>query len=167
MNLSNSAGVRKAVDINRMRRTVGAALLTAGLVAGLAAPGHANADEPVTPQPVLAKHASDLGEIIVDAEGMTVYAFQGDTPASSGCGEDCLQKWPAVLAPDPLPAQVAGVEGVLGVYLRPDGTRQLTLNSHPLYTFVQDKAAGQHNGVGKQLSNSKWGVMQSDGLPRY
>lgn len=165
MNLSNSAGVRRAVDINRMRRTVGAALLSAGMVAGLAAPGYANADEPVTP--VLAKQASDLGEIVVDAEGMTVYAFQGDTPASSGCGEDCLQKWPAVLAPDPLPAQVPGVEGALGVYLRPDGTRQLTLNSHPLYTFVQDKAAGQHNGVGKQLSNSKWGVMQSDGLPRY
>lgn len=165
MNLSNSAGVRKAVDINRMRRTVGAALFSAGMVAGLAAPGCANADEAVTP--VLAEQASDLGEIVVDAEGITVYAFQGDTPASSGCGEDCLQKWPAVLAPDPLPAQVPGVEGVLGVYLRPDGTRQLTLNSHPLYTFVQDKAAGQHNGVGKQLNNSKWGVMQSDGLPRY
>ncbi|QRY52703.1 COG4315 family predicted lipoprotein [Mycolicibacterium septicum] len=150
-----------------MRRTVGAALFSAGIVGGLAAPGYANADEPVAPQPVLAKEASDLGEIVVDAQGMTVYAFQGDTPASSGCGEGCLQKWPAVLAPDPLPAQVPGVEGVLGVYLRPDGTRQLTLNSRPLYTFVQDKAAGQHNGVGKQLSNSKWGVMQSDGLPRY
>lgn len=165
MNLLSSGGVRKPVDINRMRRTVGAALFSAGMVVGLAAPGYANADEPVTP--LRAEQASDLGEIVVDAKGMTVYAFQGDTPASSGCGEGCLQKWPAVRAPDPLPAQVAGVEGVLGVYLRPDGTRQLTLNSHPLYTFVQDKTAGQHNGVGKQLGDSKWGVMQSDGLPRY
>ncbi|WP_441960659.1 COG4315 family predicted lipoprotein [Mycolicibacterium houstonense] len=150
-----------------MRRTVGAALFSAGVVAGLAAPGYANADEPVTPGPILAKQASDLGEIIVDARGMTVYAFQGDTPASSGCVEGCLQKWPVVLAPDPLPTHVAGVDGVLGVYLRPDGTRQLTLNSHPLYTFVQDKAVGQHNGVGKELGNSKWGIVQSDGLPRY
>lgn len=163
MNLWSSTGVRKPVDINRMRRTVGAALFSAGMVVGL--PGYANADEPVTP--VLAERTSDLGEIVVDAQGMTVYAFQGDTPASSGCSEGCLQKWPAVLAPDPLPAQVAGVEGVLGVYLRPDGTRQLTLNSHPLYTFVQDKAVGQHNGVGKQLGDSSWGVMQSDGRPRY
>ncbi|MCV7360105.1 COG4315 family predicted lipoprotein [Mycolicibacterium neworleansense] len=150
------------MGINRIRRTVGAALFSAGVVIGLAAPGTANAEEPV-----LTRQASDLGEIVVDAEGMTVYAFQGDTPASSGCGEGCLQKWPAVLAPDPLPAQASGIDGVLGVYLRPDGTRQLTLNSHPLYTFVQDTAAGQHNGVGKQLGNSKWGVMQSDGLPRY
>lgn len=164
MNLRNPGGVRKAVDINRMRRTVGAALFSAGAVVGLVAPGYANA-EPATP--VLAEQASELGGIVVDAEGMTVYAFQGDTPAGSGCGEGCLQKWPAVVAPDPLPAQVAGIDGVLGVYLRPDGTRQLTLNSHPLYTFVQDKAVGQHNGVGKQLGNAKWGVMQSDGLPRY
>lgn len=163
----SSLGVRKPVDINRMRKTVGAALFSAGVVAGLAAPGYANADAPAGPGPVLAQQASDLGDIVVDAEGMTVYAFQGDTPASSGCGAGCLQKWPAVLAPDPLPAQVAGVDGVLGVYLRPDGTRQLTLNAHPLYTFAQDKTVGQHNGVGKELGNSKWGVVQSDGLPRY
>ncbi|MGW4098566.1 COG4315 family predicted lipoprotein [Mycobacterium sp. NPDC004974] len=150
-----------------MRRTVGAGLFSAGMVAGLIAPGYAHAEEPVTPAPITAKQTSDLGEIVIDAEGMTVYAFQGDTPASSGCDEDCLQKWPAVIAPDPLPAQATGVDGVLGVYLRPDGTRQLTLNARPLYTFVQDKTAGQHNGVGKQLGDSKWGVVQSDGFPRY
>jgi predicted lipoprotein with Yx(FWY)xxD motif len=167
MNFLSSLGVRKPVDINRMRKTVGAGLFFAGMVVGLGTAGYAHAEEPVTPAPVTATQTSDLGELIVDAQGMTVYAFEGDTPASSGCGEGCLQKWPAVLAPDPLPAQAAGVDGVLGVYLRPDGTRQLTLNSHPLYTFVQDTTVGQHNGVGKQLNNSKWGVMQSDGVPRY
>lgn len=167
MNLLSSVGVRKPVDITRMRRTVGATLFSAGVVVGFAAPVHANADEPAGPEPILAKQVSDLGEIVVDARGMTVYAFQGDTLATSGCGERCLQKWPAVAAPDPLPAQVAGVDGVLGVYLRPDGTRQLTLNSRPLYTFIQDQTVGQHEGVGKELANSKWGIVQSDGLPRY
>lgn len=97
---------------------------------------------------------------------MTVYAFQGDTAAGSGCADSCLKNWPAVLAPDPLTAHADDVDGELGVYLRPDGTRQLTLNAHPLYTFVHDTIVGQHNGVGKQLGNSNWGVMQPDGLPR-
>ncbi|MDH6196010.1 putative lipoprotein with Yx(FWY)xxD motif [Mycobacterium frederiksbergense] len=150
-----------------MSRTVGAAMVSAAVAVGVVPMGFANADTPAAPEPIIATQKSDLGEVVVDAEGMTVYAFEGDTTSGSGCNDGCLQKWPVVVAPDPLPAQAAGVDGVLGVYLRPDGTRQLTLNSHPLYTFVNDTMAGQHNGVGKQLGDSRWGVMQSDGLPRY
>jgi predicted lipoprotein with Yx(FWY)xxD motif len=50
------------------------------------------------------------------------------------------------------------VTGQLGVITREDGTSQLTVAGHPLYTFAGDTAPGQTNGQGKTLDGGLWTV---------
>src|SRR5688572_4683943 len=39
---------------------------------------------------------TDLGSILVDAEGFTLYIFTNDTGGTSSCNEGCIENWPAV-----------------------------------------------------------------------
>ena len=54
---------------------------------------------------------SDLGEIVVDGEGMTVYMFDNDTQGgdASTCEGQCAANWPAVTTDSDEPV----VEGVV------------------------------------------------------
>ena len=104
---------------------------------------------------------TDLGEIVVDSEGMTVYMFDSDTQGgdSSTCevGE-CATNWPAVTTDAEPTAE--GIEGELGTIEGVDGETQVTLNGWPLYYFAGDSAAGDTNGQGV---NGVWWVLTPAG----
>lgn len=104
---------------------------------------------------------SDLGEIVVDGEGMTVYMFDSDTQGgdASTCEGDCAANWPAVTADTDEPV-VEGVTGEIGTITGVDGETQVTLNGWPLYTFAGDSAAGDVNGQGV---NDVWWVLTPAG----
>ena len=104
---------------------------------------------------------SDLGEIVVDGEGMTVYMFDNDTQGgdASTCEGECAANWPAVTTDSDDPA-VDGVTGEVGTITGVDGETQVTLNGWPLYYFAGDSAAGDVNGQGV---NGVWWVLTSDG----
>ncbi|MFJ2556202.1 MULTISPECIES: SCO0930 family lipoprotein [unclassified Streptomyces] len=90
-----------------------------------------------------------LGDVVVDAKGMTVYRFTKDTawPMKTACTGACLDKWPVVA-----PVSKNDVDGVTTkgfvTFDRPDGIKQQTLNCSPIYTFVGDKKPGDTNGQG-------------------
>jgi len=87
-----------------------------------------------------------LGAILTDAKGMTVYLFTKDTTESqSVCTDKCATNWPPVPATDSMTLP-AGVPGELTSFDRADGTKQAAYNGIPLYTFANDKAAGDVNG---------------------
>jgi predicted lipoprotein with Yx(FWY)xxD motif len=104
---------------------------------------------------------SDLGPIVVDSAGMTVYMFDKDTQGSgaSSCSGQCLVAWPPVVASSATP-QVEGVTGQVGTITRDDGTVQATLDGWPLYYWKDDKAAGDTTGQGVQ---GVWWVLTPDG----
>jgi predicted lipoprotein with Yx(FWY)xxD motif len=104
---------------------------------------------------------SDLGEIVVDGEGMTVYMFDNDTQGgdASTCEGECAANWPAVTTDSDDPA-VDGVTGEVGTITGVDGETQVTLNGWPLYYFAGDSAAGDVNGQGV---NGVWWVLTPDG----
>ena len=102
---------------------------------------------------------SDLGAILTDAAGMTIYFFANDTEGTSNCEGDCLANWPPVEAEDS-PAAGEGVTAELGTIERSDGTRQLTVNGFPAYYFAADAAAGDINGQG---IGGVWWVFGADG----
>lgn len=110
---------------------------------------------------VLATADSEFGEIVVDAEGRTVYVFDRDTAGSgsSACTGQCLENWPAVTADEDAPT-VDGVSGEVGTIERDDGTTQVTLEGLPLYTYVGDTGAGDVSGQGVQ---DVWWVVGPDG----
>jgi len=153
-----------------MRRT---SILTTVLAAGVVVlsgcgsddDGNAGADGGSAAAPegdaVLATAESDLGTIVVDAEGMTVYMFDKDTQGSgeSSCTGGCLEAWPPVIADSDSPA-VDGVTGDVATITRDDGTVQVTLDGWPLYYWQNDKAAGDVTGQGVQ---DVWWVLAPDG----
>ncbi len=90
----------------------------------------------------------ELGQLLTDSEGMTLYMFTRDETYVSNCYEACADNWPPLLVPDGAPAGEEGLLGLLGVTVRTDGTRQVTYNGMPLYYWVGDSEPGDTNGQG-------------------
>ena len=101
---------------------------------------------------------SPLGAVVVDAGGKTLYAFTPDTATTSACTGGCATAWPPLVASGKPTGD--GVTGALTVIDRGDGTTQVVLAGHPLYTFAGDKAPGDTSGQG---SGGKWFVLSADG----
>lgn len=106
--------------------------------------------------------STDLGDILVDAEGMTLYMFDPDAQGESTCYDDCATAWPP-LTVDAAPTAGEGADdSKLGTVERTDGTLQVTYNSWPLYYWAQDAAPGDTTG---QAVNNVWWVLDADGEP--
>jgi predicted lipoprotein with Yx(FWY)xxD motif len=94
---------------------------------------------------------AQLGNVLVDSRGMTLYTFKSDAPGGkSTCTGQCAVNWPPLLvAPGAQPSAGTGVTASkLGTITRPDGATQVTYNNMPLYFFFKDKAPGDVNGQG-------------------
>jgi predicted lipoprotein with Yx(FWY)xxD motif len=102
--------------------------------------------------------SSDLGEILTDSEGRTLYLFNPDAQGDSTCYDDCAEAWPAFTE------EGSAGEGVdaslLGTTTRTDGAVQVTYNGWPLYYFSGDAAPGDTNG---QALNDVWWVVDATG----
>jgi LPXTG-motif cell wall-anchored protein len=93
---------------------------------------------------------AQLGNILVDNKGMTLYQYTKDTPGVSTCTGGCLAAWPALTVPaGTTPVAGPGVTAKLGTITRADdGALQVTANDMPLYYWAKDKAAGDVTGQG-------------------
>ncbi|MCZ4607103.1 SCO0930 family lipoprotein [Streptomyces sp. Lzd4kr] len=92
---------------------------------------------------------AELGELLTDSDGMTLYRFDKDVadPAKSNCDGDCATKWPPVPAND-AKAGVGIDKNLLGSVTRTDGSKQLTIDGWPAYRYAKDTKAGDVNGQG-------------------
>jgi predicted lipoprotein with Yx(FWY)xxD motif len=91
--------------------------------------------------------------VLTNAKGLTLYSFAPDSPAASKCYGSCAAYWPPVIAP----AKTGpGVPGKLGTIKRSDGSKQVTYNGHPLYTYIADGGRGQAKGNNLNLNGGIW-----------
>lgn len=147
---------------------IGVALLTAACgttSTATGSPGAAassGASSPASSAAVLKVAASTFGQILVTGTGRTIYMFAADKNGQSSCTSTCLQYWPIVSAPASI-ASPAGVTATLGVLNRSDGSKQLTVNGMPVYTYAGDTTAGATSGQGKNLSGGLWWVLSPGG----
>jgi predicted lipoprotein with Yx(FWY)xxD motif len=105
-----------------------------------------------------------LGKILVNSAGRTLYLFKKDAHGKSACSGECAKFWPP-LRTSGRPTAGSGVSASkLGTIKRSDGTRQVTYNGHPLYTFQQDTAPGQTHGQGLTAFGASWFVLSPAGI---
>ncbi len=97
----------------------------------------------------VATATNPLGTIVVNGKGMTAYVFDNDKAGAttSACSGACAATWPAITSSTATPT-VDGVTGKVGTISATGGGFQVTINGMPVYTFANDKAAGDTNGEG-------------------
>jgi predicted lipoprotein with Yx(FWY)xxD motif len=107
------------------------------------------------------RQASDLGPVVTDAKGMTLYRFDKDTakPPKSNCSGACATTWPPVPA-DGAKAPAGIAKSDLGSVTRADGVKQLTVGGWPAYRYAKDTKAGDTKGQGV---GGTWSALAADG----
>jgi predicted lipoprotein with Yx(FWY)xxD motif len=142
-----------------------AALAVPLAVAGCGSDGSAPASAATTHRALSVK-STDLGRILVDSKGNTLYAFGHDLKNKSRCSGPCASNWPPALTKAKKPKVGAGVSSAkLRVIKRSDGGRQLSYAGHPLYRFSLDNGPGDTNGQGLNAFGGTWHVVSPAGKP--
>ena len=96
------------------------------------------------------RQVSGIGPTLTNSAGRTLYMSDQEKNGKLICtSSECNTIWtPLTLASGQQPSGPAQVSSKLATVTRPDGSKQVTLNGAPLYTFSFDHAAGQVNGNG-------------------
>ena len=97
----------------------------------------------------------ELGRILVDARGHTLYLFAKDKNGKSACIGKCAAFWPPLLTSGKTLATAGAKTSLLGTTKRADGRLQVTYNHHPLYTSPRT-CEGQTNGEEDRAFGAKW-----------
>ena len=102
--------------------------------------------------------SSTLGNILVDGDGRTLYAFTKDKGDQSVCSGDCATSWPALTGPA---TAGTGVQAsLLSTSMQANGKSQVTYGGKPLYYFAGDAKPGDTNG---QDVGNVWFALTADG----
>ena len=134
---------------------VGAAALVIGIAIAIVATGcggggnggsSPSASGSTAAATVSTKQIGDSGNVLVDSDGMALYANDQETGGMALCDGACLSFWTPLTTSGDAPKGMS-LSGKLGVVKRPDGDRQVTFNGKLLYTFYKD-SPGQVGGDG-------------------
>ena len=104
-----------------------------------------------------------LGNVLVDAEGRTLYLFEADKGPMSACGGACASVWPPLTTTGKPTAGPGVTASELGTTKRSDGATEVTYNGHPLYTYAGDSAPGQTSGQGLDDYGAEWYALSAGG----
>ena len=133
-------------------------LLTLPMLVAFAVPLAAGA---VLPTVKTAKN-TDLGTVLVNSTGRTLYHFTSDTRTKVKCTASCMAQWPPLLVgAGAKPVAGPGISvAKLGTLKRADGGLQVTYSGMTLYRYAGDSKAGQANG---EAVGNKWYAVSSAG----
>jgi predicted lipoprotein with Yx(FWY)xxD motif len=124
-----------------------------------AAPAPAAPTAPATAAVSVRTAATSLGTVVVDADGMTLYAFTKDAAGSPTCVDACAKAWPASkVGGEPVTGE--GTTAALTAIPAPGGGTMVKAGTWPLYRFAGDAAPGDVNGQG---SGGTWFAVAPDG----
>jgi len=112
---------------------------------------------------VATKSAGNLGTILVDAKGRTLYLFLADKSTKSTCTGACAQAWPPLLTSGAPKTGSGAKKNLLSTSKRSGGKKQVTYNGHPLYFYAGDSKPGQTTGQGLNQFGALWYVVNPAG----
>jgi predicted lipoprotein with Yx(FWY)xxD motif len=93
---------------------------------------------------------ANVGRILVDAQGRTLYRYTPDRNGKSMCTGACSIEWPPATVKGSGPLTAAGAKGTVSTTTRADGTKQLSFEGMPLYRFSQDATTADAKGQGDE-----------------
>jgi predicted lipoprotein with Yx(FWY)xxD motif len=105
----------------------------------------------------------NLGTILVDSQGRTLYLFQKDSGTKSACFGACASAWPPLRDSGKPTVGSELTAALVGTTTRSDGMPQVTYNGHPLYLFSGDEKPGDTEGQGSTAFGSPWYALNSSG----
>ena len=105
----------------------------------------------------------NLGKILVDSQGRSLYLFQKDAGTKSACTGACAAAWPPLRATGKPMVGTALSASKVGTTARSDGKPQITYNGHPLYLYSADQKPGDTNGQGLNLFGGGWFALSAAG----
>ena len=113
---------------------------------------------------VSVEHVDGVGDVLFDQKGMALYTPEQEANGKVLCMDSCLAFWKPLEPGSGTPTAKAGV-AQLAVITRPDGTKQVSDDGKPLYTFSEDstgKVTG--NGFSDDFSGQQftWHAVLSD-----
>ena len=114
---------------------------------------------------VSTRSIANLGRVLVNSRGLTLYMFVPDQRRHVTCISTCARVWPPLgLAAGAKLVAAGGVkQGLLGSDPNPAGGRVVTYNRWPLYTYLPDTKPGQAKGQRVNNSGGKWYVLSPSG----
>jgi predicted lipoprotein with Yx(FWY)xxD motif len=142
------------------------ALLVAAVVAVVVATSGASTkktSQSVTAGTAISLKQTSLGQTLVDANGRTLYLFEGDKRSVSTLSAAGLAVWPPLKASTKPQALNGAVAGRIGTIAHTGGSAQITYNGHPLYYYVGDKSPGQTRGQGLNQFGALWYAVAASG----
>ncbi|GAA1878025.1 hypothetical protein GCM10009736_52430 [Actinomadura bangladeshensis] len=115
-------------------------------------------------QTIKTASVGNLGPILVDGAGRTVYLFEKDKGNQSSCSGSCAAVWPPVTTSvKPQPGSGADASK-LSTTKRSDGTTEVSYAGHPLYYYAPDgTSSGSTGGQGLDQFGAKWYVLSPSG----
>jgi len=105
----------------------------------------------------------ELGTILVDSKGRTLYLFGSDSRSKSTCLGACAGIWPPLRAAGKPTVSGRANTSLVGTTTRADGKPQVTYNGHPLYLYAGDEKAGDIRGQGLTDFGASWYVLSPGG----
>jgi predicted lipoprotein with Yx(FWY)xxD motif len=110
---------------------------------------------------------SDVGDVLVDANGNTLYMFEPDDASSVTCNGDCADKWPPLILAGTdeshEPTVGAGVQKeLLGEAMSEAGEHVVTYGGWPLYRYESD-SVGEASGHEVDENGGKWFAVTTGG----
>lgn len=152
-----------------MRQAPAAVIAVTALTLALAACGDDGSQTTETQDPppdteaasevVAVSSETDLGNILVGADGMTLYGFRNDVDGQSECTGTCADAWPPLLVQEGWEVGPELDSAIFNTHTREDGTKQLVIGQWPLYYYAQDTVPGDIKGQG---SGGVWFVVSAE-----
>ena len=152
---TRSTGIAIVGDLERRSVLLVVAAVVAACVLAATAVGS-------TKTSTIALRRTAVGNVLVAANGRTLYLFTADKGKTSICYGQCASFWPPLIATKPSVGR--GLKAsLLGTTTRKDGRRQVTYGGHPLYFFAKDRKAGDVKGQAFVHFGGAWWVVSAAG----
>ena len=141
------------------RRLAGAAVATLVLAGGLTAWQSTIGTPSTGPSAVAVEQVPEVGDVLVDGQGKTLYLFEPDAASSVTCTGGCADKWPPLLVSDgPLPTGEGVRADLLGEAESEEGASVVTYAGWPLYRYASDDL-GEATGHDVDENGGVWSAV--------